>query len=100
MASSTKRTAAMKILLAPEIDQSLRQLAERLGQTPATLASLAVSQYVATQQANFGAAERVAAGFLQSLAPELLGMLKDAPEPSPEALLGMTQPPVQKKAAQ
>lgn len=58
-------------MLHPDMAEKLRVLAERLGQTPATLASVAVSQYVAQQHASLGATERAVEGFVSSLASEL-----------------------------
>lgn len=62
----------MKVLLSAEIDQQLRQLGDRLGQSPATLASIAVSQWVAQQMASLGVADRAATGFFESLAAHLV----------------------------
>lgn len=72
MPSSNKRTAAVKILLAPAIEQQLRALADRLGQTPATLASVAVSQYVVQQTAAVGAAERALESVFTAMGPQML----------------------------
>lgn len=76
MATTMKRTAAVKILLSPNIDQQLRDLAERLGQSPATLASMAVSQWVAQQHNSLGASERAVEGFFERLAGDLSPDLK------------------------
>lgn len=84
MASPTKRTAAVKILLSPDIDQQLRHLGDRLGQTPATLASVAVSQWVAQQIGSIGASERafetVLGRLMGELAPGLQKLLSDLSE--------------------
>ncbi len=45
------RTASLKVNITPEIYERLRGLAERQGQTPAVLASLAVGQYVSAHMA-------------------------------------------------
>lgn len=58
-------------MLHPDMAEKLRVLAERLGQTPATLASVAVSQYVAQQHASLGASERAMEGFMHKLAAEM-----------------------------
>ena len=63
-------------MLHPDMAEKLRVLAEHLGQTPATLASLAVSQYVAQQTVALGATERAMEGFFERLAPEVLTGLK------------------------
>lgn len=74
--SKTKRSSAVKIMLHPDMAEKLRVLAEHLGQTPSTLASIAVSQYVAQQTVALGATERAMEGFFERLAPEVLHGLK------------------------
>ena len=69
--SKTKRSTPVKVMLHPDMAEKLRVLAERLGQTPATLASIAVSLYVAQQSAALGATERAAEGFMDRLAAEM-----------------------------
>jgi len=63
-------------MLHPDMAEKLRVLAEHLGQTPATLASIAVSQYVAQQTVALGATERAMEGFFERLAPEVLQSFK------------------------
>ena len=70
----TKRNSAVKVLLSEDMHEKLRVLADNLGQTPATLASIAVSQYVHQQTATAGAAERAMTGFFEKLAPDLVRM--------------------------
>jgi len=77
----TKRTSAVKVLLSEDMHEKLRQLADNLGQTPATLASIAVSQYVHQQTASAGAAERAIAGIFEKVAPDLLRMLETPQKP-------------------
>lgn len=74
--SKTKRSAAVKIMLHPDMAEKLRALAEHLGQTPATLASIAVSNYVAQQHATLGATERAMEGFFASMEPAAREMLQ------------------------
>lgn len=84
--STTKRSAAVKIMLHPDMAEKLRVLAEHLGQTPATLASIAVSQYVAQQTVALGATERAMAGFFESLAPavqEMFNQVSETPTKAP-----------------
>ena len=92
MATANKRTAPVKVLLSYEIDQQLRQLGDRLGQSPATLASIAVSQWVAQQTAALGVADRVATGFSESLAtqmaPHLQKLLSALPDEQGAPLAG------------
>lgn len=78
----TKRTSAVKVLLSEDMHEKLRVLADNLGQTPATLASIAVSQYVHQQTASAGAAERAIAGIFEKVAPDLLLMLEGSQKPA------------------
>lgn len=73
----TKRTSAVKVLLSEDMHEKLRALADNLGQTPATLASIAVSQYVHQQTASAGAAERAIAGVFEKVMPDMLRMLEE-----------------------
>lgn len=77
----TKRNSAVKVLLSEDMHEKLRVLADNLGQTPATLASIAVSQYVHQQMASAGAAERAIAGILEKLAPDLIRVLEQPQKP-------------------
>ncbi len=87
-----KRSSVLKIMLHPKMHDDLRALADRLGQASATLASIAVSQYVAQQTAAIGASDRAMAGLFESMAPMLQGMLENAPDTPPEVLLGLSKP--------
>ena len=78
----TKRNSAVKILLSEDMHEKLRVLADNLGQTPATLASIAVSQYVHQQTASAGAAERAIAGIFEKVAPDLLRVLEGPQKPA------------------
>lgn len=70
----------MKIQLHPDMHEKLRALAEHLGQAPATVASIAVSQYVAQQTVALGATERAMTGFFESLAPSMRETLEKLAE--------------------
>jgi predicted transcriptional regulator len=76
MALKTARTSAVKIMLHPDMLAKLRTLAEHLGQTPSTLANIAVSTYVAQQIAAIGASERAMTGFMDQLAPQAKEMMQ------------------------
>lgn len=81
--STTKRSSAVKVMLHPDMLEKLKVLAEHLGQTPSTLASIAVSQYVAQQTVALGATEKAIDGFLDRMTPEVLNpLLKLLLEPS------------------
>lgn len=89
--NAKKRSSTLKIMLHPDVHNDLRAVAERLGQATATLASVAVSQYVAQQTASLGATDRALAGFFESMKPDLLAMFKSMPETPPEVLLGLVK---------
>lgn len=76
MPTPTTRTSAVKIMLHPDMHAKLRALAATLGQTPSTLASLAVSQYVAQQTANLGATQTAITQMIDKFAPEFIGQLR------------------------
>ena len=78
----TKRNSAVKVLLSEDMHEKLRVLADNLGQTPATLASIAVSQYVHQQTASAGAAERAIAGIFEKVAPDLLRIMEGPQQPA------------------
>lgn len=74
--STTKRSATVKVMLHPDMLEKLRALAQHLGQAPATLASLAVSQFVAQQTAALGASDRAMNSLFESLTPDLRKMIE------------------------
>jgi len=86
-----KRSSTLKVMLHPKMHDDLRALAERLGQAPSTLASIALSQYVAQQTAALGASDRAVAGLFEQMTPMFREMFKNVPETEPEVLLGLTQ---------
>lgn len=67
MAISQKRTQAVKITLTPELHERLKLVADRLGQTPATVCSFAVGQFVAQQVSALQAGEAAIARLSESL---------------------------------
>jgi predicted transcriptional regulator len=96
-----KRSSTLKIMLHPKMHEDLRVLADRLGQASATLASIAVSQYVAQQTAAIGASDRAMAGLFESMAPMMQGMFDSASQTPLEVLPGLSKPtaPVPRKAS-
>jgi hypothetical protein len=74
--SETKQSFAITITLHPDMAQKLQVLADQLGQMPATLASVAVSQYVAQQTVALGVTRRVVEDFFSHIAPEVLSALQ------------------------
>ena len=75
MASSQKRSTQIKLTITPETHQRLRDLAERLGQSPATIASFAVSTYVAQQAATLSAGENAVKGLIAELGDPIKQLL-------------------------
>ncbi len=71
MAIPTKRTSAVKIMLHPDMNEKLRALAEELGQSPSTLASVAVSLYVSQITASMGATGRAVERMVAEVTPHV-----------------------------
>lgn len=78
--TTTKRSSSVKVMLHPEMHEKLRALAEHFGQAPATVASMAVSQFVAQQTVALGATERAVNGFYEALRPSVQQMLEKLSE--------------------
>lgn len=76
MASSQKRSRQIKLTITPEIHARLVALGERLGQAPATLASMAISHYVAQHEATLNAGQRAVDSMTALLGPQLTEQLK------------------------
>jgi predicted transcriptional regulator len=76
MATSQKRSKQIKLTITPEIHTRLVALGEKLGQAPATLASLAISQYVTQQEAALGAADRTVDAMAKNLTPQMEDLLR------------------------
>lgn len=80
-----KRSKALKVMLRPDAAEKLNQVADLLGQTPATLASVYIGQQAATQLAALKAGERAVDGFVSQLAPDVMALLKTVVEAKNEA---------------
>jgi phage portal protein BeeE len=76
MATSQKRSKQIKLTITPEIHARLVTLGERLGQAPATLASMAISQYVAQQENSLGVADKTVEAIARQFGPEMEEMLR------------------------
>jgi len=87
MATSQRRSTQLKVTITPEIHSRLVSLSQRLGQSPATLGSMAISNYVATQENTLGATQIAVDAMVGKFAPDLQRqiseMLKDQ-EPKPK----------------
>lgn len=80
MASSTitkvSRSFPLKVTITPELHERLRVVAAQLGQAPATVASMAIGQYVSTMQASLGASDRAIDKVMQTMGPGLMEQMK------------------------
>jgi hypothetical protein len=72
------RSKHVKVTMTPEMHARLVGLCERLGQTPATLASVAISLYVAQQEAGLNAGQRAVDNITAQLGPHLAEQLRIA----------------------
>jgi predicted transcriptional regulator len=61
----------VKVSLTPELHERLREVASQLGQAPATVASMAIGQYVANLSRQLGATERAIEAMTERLGPEV-----------------------------
>jgi len=76
MATKSPRSVPFKITITPELHERLRAVAAQLGQAPATVASMAVGQFVANMTNQLGAAERATSQMVERMAPEVSAQLK------------------------
>lgn len=76
MATSQKRGHPIKALITESTKDRLWALSEQMGQAPSTLASIAISEYVARQSAAFGAADKAIKAMTDHLGPELVAQMK------------------------
>jgi hypothetical protein len=74
------RSHQLKVTLTPEMHARLSGLAERFGQTPATLASVALGHYVTTQEATLGAPQKMVDTMLSQLMPQIQAQIEQASE--------------------
>jgi hypothetical protein len=58
MATSARKSVQLKVSVTPELHERLRTVAAQLGQAPATVASLAIGQFVANLVRSWGATEK------------------------------------------
>lgn len=76
MATKTPRSVPYKVTLTPELHERLREVAAKLGQAPATCASLAIGQWVASMDRSLGAGERMVDAMAKEAGPELRHQIK------------------------
>lgn len=70
------RTFPLKVTITPELHERLRAVAAQLGQAPATIAAMAIGQYVAQMQNSLGAGDRMIEKVWGSMAPQVQEQLK------------------------
>lgn len=73
-----KRDSAIKVMLTPAMREKLDQVAEALGQTPATAASFAIGQWVSQQSRQISAAETAVNALVAHTAPDLVAAFRHA----------------------
>lgn len=71
-----KRDSAIKVMLTPAMREKLDQVAEALGQTPATAASFAIGQWVAQQHRQMQAADTAMQALVEKAAPEMVEQMR------------------------
>lgn len=80
-----KRSVALKITVTPTLHADLVRVAEALGQTPATLASVAVGQFVAAQLRSLDSSGKFMEQLAGSIGPEVADSLRKLIEAAPAA---------------
>lgn len=73
-----KRDSAIKVMLTPAMREKLDQVAEGLGQTPATAASFAIGQWVAQQHRQMQAADTAMKALIDQAGPEVIAAFRNA----------------------
>ena len=71
MALKQTRSKPFKVNLTPAMHERLTSLSERLGMAPASLASIAIAEYVANKSGAFEAQKEVMEKMVLSMAPQL-----------------------------
>jgi hypothetical protein len=70
------RDFTLSVRLRPDMRERLNFVSEALGVSPATVASMAIGQYVASQHASLTASHKSAESLIQQVAPGMLEMFK------------------------
>lgn len=76
MASPTKRSKQLKLTVTPDLYERLQRLADSFGVAPATIATVAVGQYVAERTRSQEVAQDAAIRAVEKIAPELVDLFK------------------------
>jgi predicted transcriptional regulator len=69
------RDFTLSVRLRPDMRERLYAVADGLGVSPATVASIAIGQYVSTAQASANATTRAIEGMMTSLSPQMSEMI-------------------------
>lgn len=81
-----KRDFTLSVRLRPDMRERLYSVADALGVSPATVASIAIGQYVANAQASANATTKAIEGMMSTMAPQMAEMftaLSHQPESEP-----------------
>lgn len=76
------RDFTLSVRLRPDMREKLGMVADSLGVSPATVASMAIGQYVAAQHTSFTAAERMGASMAEAIKTMFSG---EEIQPQPES---------------
>ena len=76
MAPRETRSKPFKVNLTPTMHERLSALSERLGMAPASLASIAIAEYVANKSGAFEAQKEVMEKMVLSMAPQLQPLIE------------------------
>lgn len=77
-----KRSHAIKVSLTSALHADLVNVAESLGQTPATAASFAIGQWVAQQKNSLSAGTTAVNALVDKAGPELVSLMRNLAESS------------------
>lgn len=80
------RDFTLSVRLRPDMRERLYSVADALGVSPATVASIAIGQYVANAQASANATTKAIEGMMTGLAPQFADMFKTLSETESEPL--------------
>jgi predicted DNA-binding protein len=75
-ATTAVRSRQLKLTMTPEMHARLVALAEKLGQTPATLASVALSMHINQVESTLGASQRAVDAVVGQLTPQMFQALE------------------------
>ncbi len=77
MPTSARKSIQVKVSLTPELHERLREVAAQLGQAPATVASLAIGQWVAQMTRTLGAGQAAVDAMVAHVGPQLVGEVRE-----------------------